>query len=61
MTIEGKRFEVATHQHVKPSEWSPPAGKIKGRSETAIESNMKPGLIKKGVYDFKERIQIERR
>ena len=34
VTIEKKRFEVATHQHVKSSELSALAGRIKGKSET---------------------------
>jgi Arm DNA-binding domain len=38
VTIEGKRFEVATHRHTKLSDWSPSAGKVKGRSEIAIET-----------------------
>src|SRR5450759_3305340 len=49
VTIEGKRFEVASHQHVK------------GRSAMAVETNMQLDLIKKRVYDFKERIHIENR
>lgn len=40
VTIEGKRFEVATHQHAKPSEWSPFAGRIIGKSETSVQTNM---------------------
>ena len=61
VTIEGKRFEVATHRHVKPSDWSPSAGKAKGRSEIAIETNMALDEIKKRVYECKERILIENR
>ena len=38
VTIEGKRFEVPTHRHAKPSDWSPSAGKVNGRSEIAIET-----------------------
>lgn len=60
VTIEGNRFEVATHQHVKATEWSS-AGKIKGRSETAMQTNMALDVIKKRVYDYKERILIENR
>ena len=59
--IEGKRFEVATRQHVKPSERSLSACKIKGRSEIAVETNMALDIIKKRVYDYKERIHIENR
>ena len=32
VTIEGKRFEVSTHQHVKAFEWSLSCGKVKSRS-----------------------------
>jgi hypothetical protein len=32
VTIDGKRFEVSTHQHVKTDEWSPSASRVKGRS-----------------------------
>ena len=55
-TIQGKRFEVATHQHVKPSEWAPSAGKVKGKSESALETNMSLDLVKKQVYDYREEI-----
>ena len=61
VTIEGKRFEVATHRHTKPSDWSPSAGKVKGRTEIAIETNMALDEIKKKVYEFKERILIEKK
>jgi hypothetical protein len=37
VAIAGKRFEAAT-QHVKPTEWSPSAGKVTGRSETAAKT-----------------------
>ena len=33
LTIERKCFEVATHWHVEPSEWSPSVGQVKGRSD----------------------------
>ncbi len=59
VTIKGKRFEVATHQHAKPSEWSPSAGKIIGKSEMVLQANMELDLIKKRVYDYRERILIE--
>ena len=55
-TIQGKRFEVATHQHVKPSEWAPSAGKVKGKSESALETNMSLDLVRKQVYDYREEI-----
>lgn len=59
VTIEKRRFEVATHQHVKPSEWSAGSGRIKGKSETAIDINMALDIIKKKVYDYKDRIHRE--
>lgn len=59
VTIEKRRFEVATHQHVKPSEWSALAGRIQGKSETAIDINMALDIIKKRVYDYKDRILRE--
>src|SRR3954469_20871974 len=56
VTIDGKRFEVSTHQHVKTTEWSPAGGKVKGRSASAWEINTALDLIKKQVYDYKEQI-----
>jgi site-specific recombinase XerD len=61
VTIDGKRFEVATHQHVKPSQWLPSAGKAIGRSESINQVNTELDLIKKKVYDYKDRLQIEER
>ena len=61
VTIEGKRFEVSTHQHVKASEWSPSGGKVKGRSASATEINTELDLIKKQVYDYKAQILLENR
>src|SRR5687767_4375079 len=61
VTISGKRFEVSTHQHVKPSEWSRSGGKVIGKSETAVQTNMALDLVKKRVYDYKERIRLEER
>lgn len=61
VTIEGKRFEVATHRHAKPSDWSPSAGKVKGRSEIAIETNMALDEVRKKVYEYKGQILIENR
>ena len=61
VTIAGKRFEVATHHHVKLMEWSPSAGRVTGRSETAAKINMALDIIRKRVYDYKERIFIENR
>ncbi|HEX7458871.1 MAG TPA: Arm DNA-binding domain-containing protein [Ginsengibacter sp.] len=61
VTIEGKRFEIATNRQVEPSEWLPSAGKVKGKSKLAIETNNELDLIKKQVYDYQERIIIENR
>jgi site-specific recombinase XerD len=61
VTIKGKRFEVATHRHVEPSEWVPFAGKLKGVSESTQETNMALDVIRKQVYDYKEQIIFENR
>lgn len=61
VTIEGKRFEVSTHHHVRPLEWSSSAGKVKGRDKTAIETNMALDEIRRRVYEYKERISFEKR
>lgn len=58
ITIDGGRFEVATHRHVKPSDWSPWAGKVKGRSESALETNTALDIIKKQVYDYNTPVKI---
>jgi|GEM_PF-2826740 len=47
VTIEKRRFEAATHQHVKPSKWLAAAGRIRGKSETKVDINMAFDLIKK--------------
>jgi hypothetical protein len=56
VTIDKKRFEVATHRHVEPYLWSSSAGKVKGKSDCAFETNMALDEIRKKVYDYKERI-----
>jgi site-specific recombinase XerD len=61
VTINGKRFEVATHRHVKPSEWSPSAGRVKGKSDTAVETNMALDMITKKVYEYGEQLYSENR
>ncbi|HKZ64790.1 MAG TPA: site-specific integrase [Chitinophagaceae bacterium] len=61
VTINGKRFEVATHEHTDPSEWLPSAGKVSGASATTIHTNMSLDEIKRKVYDYKDRIQREHR
>ena len=57
VTIGGKRFEVATHEHTDPSDWSPSAGKVSSSSATALHTNMVLDKIKRKVYDYKERIK----
>jgi len=61
VTIDGKRFEVATHQHTDPAEWSPTAGKVSGSSATAMRTNMALDEMKRKVYEYKDRIQKEHR
>jgi site-specific recombinase XerD len=61
VTIDGKRFEVATHRHIEPSGWAPNAGKVNGTSESAQETNMALDVIRKQVYDYKDRILFENR
>jgi site-specific recombinase XerD len=61
VSIEGKRFEVSTHQHVKTAEWSPSGSKVKGRSASALEINTALDLLKKQVYDYREQILSENR
>lgn len=61
VTIEGKRFEVATHRHVKQTEWSSSAGKVKGRSDSAAETNMALDIIRSKVYEYKNQLSIENR
>jgi hypothetical protein len=52
VTIDGKRFEAATHQHTDPSDWSPSAGKVSSCSTTALHINMALDEIKRKVYDY---------
>jgi len=61
ITIEKRRFEVATHRHVEPYLWSASGGKVKGKSESAFETNMALDEIKKKVYDYKELILSQNR
>ncbi len=61
VTIDKKRFEVATHRHVEPLQWSPLAGKVKGKSDTAIETNMALDMITKKVYEYREQLYTENR
>lgn len=61
VVINGKRFEVATHYHCEPSQWSPAAGKVKSSVDSAIETNMALDEIRRQVYDYKERIEKEGR
>ena len=59
VTIEKRRFEVATHRHIEPCMWSAASGKVKGKSDDAFETNMALDEIRKRVYDYKERIFYE--
>ncbi len=52
---------MATHRHVEPFEWLPSAGKVRGRSESAVETNMAFDVLRKQVYDYKDRIIFENR
>jgi hypothetical protein len=61
VTIDGKRFEVATHRHVEPSEWSSSAGRVKSKSDTAVETNMALDMITKKVYEYREQLYFENR
>jgi len=59
--INKKRLEVATHRHVEPSLWNPSAGRVKGKSDTALDTNMALDMIMKKVYDYKEQLHTENR
>src|SRR5450432_330986 len=61
VTIDKKRFEVATHRHVEASQWSPASGRVKGKSDSAIETNMGLDMIIKKVYDYREQLYKENR
>lgn len=61
VTINGKRFEVATHQHVAPGEWIEESERVKGKSDTAIQTNISLDEIKKRVYDHRDTIRKEQR
>lgn len=61
VTIDKKRFEVATHRHVEPSLWSPSAGRAKGKSDTAIDTNMALDMLTKKVYDYRDQLYKENR
>lgn len=61
VTIVGKRFEVATHRHVKQTEWCSSPGKVKGRSDSATETNMALDIIRSKVYEYKNQLSHENR
>lgn len=61
VVINGKRFEIATHQHCDPSLWLPVAGKVKGNADSVSQTNMALDEIRRQVYDYKERIEKEGR
>lgn len=61
VTIDGKKLEVTTHQHVQPTEWSSEKERVKGESNTATQINSSLDQLIKKVYDYKETIQKEQR
>ena len=61
VTIDSKRFEVATNRHVRPSEWSAPGGKVRGRSNSANDINTDLALIRSRIYEYKKSIIDEGR
>ena len=61
VTINGKRFEVATNRHVRPEEWSAIGGKLRGRSESANDNNTELDLIRSRIYEYKQSILNEGR
>lgn len=61
VTIDKKRFEASTHRHVEPGLWSPSAGRVKGKSDSAIDTNMALDMIKKKVYDYRDQLYKENR
>jgi len=61
VTIDGKRFEVATHHHVKSSAWSPIAGRVITTSASSIAVNTALDEIRKKIYEYRDRLKIERR
>ena len=52
---------MTTYRHVEPYLWSASGGKVKGKSESAFETNMALDEIKKKVYDYKELILSQNR
>jgi hypothetical protein len=54
-------LKFATHQHVKPSQWLTLAGKAIGRSDSINHVNTELDLLRKKVYDYKDRLRIEER
>jgi len=61
VTVDKKRFEAATHRHVEPGLWSPSSGRVKGKSDSAIDTNMALDMIKKKVYDYRDQLYKENR
>jgi len=61
VTIDRKRFEVATNINVKPHLWTPSTGRLKGRSQEIQEINSELDSIKRLVYRYEENIIAEHR
>lgn len=61
VTINGRRFEIATHINVASNHWSQSGGVIKGHSAFTSDMNTELDLLKKQVYDYRERILAEGR
>ena len=61
VTIDSKRFKVATNRHVRPSEWSPPGGKVRGRSDSSNDINTGLDLIRSRIHEYKKSIIDEGR
>jgi len=61
VTIDSKRFEVSTNRHVRPSEWLPAGGKVRGRSVSADDINTSLDLIRSRIYKYKKGIIDEGR
>ena len=59
ITIDKKRFEVATNINIKPHLWIPSTGRLKGRSQEIQEINNELDAIKRLVYRYEENIIAE--
>lgn len=61
VTINSKPFEVSTNRHVRPSEWPAAGGKVRGRSDSANDTNTGLDLIRSRIYEYKKSIIDEGR